>query len=102
MIGDAHRMPRLNPLRPAPQPRQLQPLRQHRRRHQRLLCTVLAASLAAAAVPPLQAQGTPPSTVRLPSLGESASDEFNLSQEKRIGEQVMREIRRDPDRKSVV
>ncbi len=91
MIGDAHRMPRLNPLRTAPQPLQPQP----RRRHQRLLCIGLAASLAAGLVPPLQAQGTPPSTVRLPSLGESASDEFNLSQEKRIGEQIMREIRRD-------
>ena len=99
MIGDAHRMPRLNPLRTAPQPRQLQracpPRRRHQRRH-RLLCLWLAASLAVGLVTPLQAQGTPPSTVRLPSLGESASDEFNLSQEKRIGEQVMREIRRDP------
>ena len=89
MIGDAHRMLRLNPLRSAPQPRQPQ----LRRRHQRLLCIGLVASLAAGV---LQAQGTPPSTVRLPSLGESASDEFNLSQEKRIGEQIMREIRRDP------
>ena len=62
----------------------------------RLLCTVLAASLAAGAAPPLWAQATPPSPVRLPSLGESASDEFNLSQEKRLGEQIMREIRRDP------
>jgi len=35
--------------------------------------------------------------VRLPALGESASDDFNLSQEKRVGEQIMREIRRDPD-----
>jgi predicted Zn-dependent protease len=91
MIGDAHRTPRLNPLRTALQPLQPQP----RRRRQRLLCLCLAASLAAGLVPPLQAQGTPPSTVRLPSLGESASDEFNLSQEKRIGEQIMREIRRD-------
>ena len=37
------------------------------------------------------------SQVRLPALGESASDEFNLSTEKRLGEQIMREIRRDPD-----
>jgi len=34
--------------------------------------------------------------VRLPALGESASDEFSLSQEKRIGDQIMREVRRDP------
>ena len=94
MIGDAHRMPRLNPLRPALKPHQRRP--QPQRRHPRLLGIWLAASLAAGVVPPLQAQGTPPSTVRLPSLGESASDEFNLSQEKRIGEQIMREIRRDP------
>ena len=109
MIGDVHRMPRLNSLRTAPQLRQQQqqqrqqqqqqqqpmpPLR--RPRHQRLLCIWLAATLVAGVVLPLQAQGTPPSTVRLPSLGESASDEFNLSQEKRIGEQIMREIRRDP------
>jgi len=35
--------------------------------------------------------------VRLPALGESASDEFNVSTERRTGEQIMREIRRDPD-----
>ncbi len=37
------------------------------------------------------------SNVRLPALGESASDEFNLNAEKRLGEQIMREVRRDPD-----
>jgi predicted Zn-dependent protease len=37
------------------------------------------------------------SQVKLPSLGESASDEVTVSAEKRIGEQIMREIRRDPD-----
>ena len=35
--------------------------------------------------------------MRLPALGESASDDFNLSAEKRLGEQIMREIRPDPD-----
>ena len=35
--------------------------------------------------------------VRLPSLGESASDEVTVAAEKRLGDQVMREIRRDPD-----
>ena len=35
--------------------------------------------------------------VRLPALGESASDEFNLGMEKRLGEQIMRQIRPDPD-----
>jgi predicted Zn-dependent protease len=61
---------------------------------QRLLCGALAGALAWGAVAPAQAQG--PAPLRLPGLGESASDEFNLSQEKRIGEQIMREIRRDP------
>ncbi|HVO05222.1 MAG TPA: M48 family metalloprotease [Burkholderiaceae bacterium] len=35
--------------------------------------------------------------VRLPSLGESASDEVSVSAERRLGEQIMREARRDPD-----
>ncbi len=61
---------------------------------QRLLCALLATCLGLGTMTPLQAQGA---AVRLPALGESASDEFNLSQEKRIGEQIMREIRRDPD-----
>ena len=61
---------------------------------QRLLCALLAACLSLGAAAPLQAQT---GGVRLPALGESASDDFNLSQEKRIGEQIMREIRRDPD-----
>lgn len=63
----------------------------------RLLCLGLTAVLWAGAAPPVWAQATAPSEVRLPALGESASDDFNLSQEKRIGEQIMREIRRDPD-----
>ena len=71
----------------------------------RLTALALAISLSVGAVTPLQAQDAAPSAVpnaapaavRLPSLGEAASDDFNLSQEKRIGEQIMREIRRDPD-----
>jgi predicted Zn-dependent protease len=50
---------------------------------------LLAAALAIA--PPLaQAQ------VRLPALGESAGEEFSLSTERTLGQQIMREIRRDP------
>src|SRR5574337_421292 len=63
----------------------------------------LAALLALllAAQPPLLAQaraanGDNPE-LRLPALGESASDDFSLNAEKRLGEQIMREIRRDPD-----
>ena len=63
----------------------------------RLTALALAISLSVGVVTPLQAQGAAPNAVRLPSLGEAASDDFNLSQEKRIGEQIMREIRRDPD-----
>ena len=33
---------------------------------------------------------------RLPALGDTASDDFNLGTERRIGDQIMREIRRDP------
>ncbi len=40
---------------------------------------------------PAQAQ------VRLPSLGESASEDLNVGAERRIGEQIMREARRDPE-----
>lgn len=34
--------------------------------------------------------------VRLPALGESASQDLSVGEEKRIGEQIMREARRDP------
>lgn len=52
---------------------------------------LLSAALAGAVPLPLHAQ------VRLPSLGESAADEFSTTQERRLGEQIMRDIRRDPD-----
>src|SRR5262245_23579608 len=35
--------------------------------------------------------------VRLPSLGESASDEVTVATERRLGDQIMREVRRDKD-----
>ncbi|MDT7833918.1 M48 family metalloprotease [Aquabacterium sp. OR-4] len=75
--------------------------RRHSPRPPRLrpLCLMLAASLALLAGGPVAAQGAPAPApaLRLPSLGESASDEFGLSAEKRVGEEIMREIRRDPD-----
>ena len=92
---------------PQPSPAPTPSGRAWRRRQQcvgrRLGCLSLAVSLLWGAALPVQAQPQPqvqpqaPSEVRLPALGESASDDFNLSQEKRIGEQIMREIRRDPD-----
>lgn len=51
----------------------------------------LACALWSAVPVPLLAQ------VRLPALGEAASEDFSLGSEKRLGDQVMREIRRDPD-----
>ncbi len=70
-------------------------------RRQRLACLLLATSVVLGTALPVHAQaalpGPNPSAVRLPALGEAASDDFNLNQEKRIGEQIMREIRRDPD-----
>jgi predicted Zn-dependent protease len=61
-------------------------------RPRRAASAALAVALALAALQP------PPSTaqVRLPSLGESASDEVSVTTEKRLGDQVMRDIRRDP------
>ena len=57
----------------------------------RLLCTLLAAAVAwPALATPAVAQ------VRLPALGEAASDDLNIGTERRVGEQIMREGRRDP------
>ncbi len=58
-------------------------------------------ALLLAAEPPVLAQASAAGgdihDLRLPALGESASDDFSLTAEKRLGEQIMREIRRDPD-----
>ena len=35
--------------------------------------------------------------VRLPALGEAAADDFSVGTERSLGNQIMREIRRDPD-----
>jgi predicted Zn-dependent protease len=55
----------------------------------RLLATLLAGLMLLAG--PAGAQ------VRLPSLGESASADLSVGAERRIGEQIMREARRDPE-----
>lgn len=56
---------------------------------------LLAAALATALpAPPLSAQTG--GAVRLPALGESAAEDFSVGTERRIGEQIMAEIRRDP------
>ena len=46
-------------------------------------------------VPLVRAQDNP--QVRLPALGESAAEDFNVGTERRLGDQIMGEIRRDPD-----
>jgi predicted Zn-dependent protease len=59
----------------------------------RALATALAASIALTSVAPVaRAQN-----VRLPALGEAASQDLSVADEKRIGEQILREARRDPD-----
>jgi predicted Zn-dependent protease len=40
---------------------------------------------------------SPPASVRLPSLGETASEDLTVGAERRLGEQIMREARRDPE-----
>jgi predicted Zn-dependent protease len=62
----------------------------HRSRAQARRRAAVALLCGALAAPPVWPQ------VRLPSLGESASDEVTVTTEKRLGEQIMREIRRDP------
>ncbi len=71
--------------RPSPYPR-------------RSVCAMLVAALCFGT--PGQAQG--PSTgsgtgVRLPTLGDSVSDDLDVVAERKLGDQVMRQIRPDPD-----
>jgi predicted Zn-dependent protease len=60
-----------------------------------LAASALVAGLALAALPAAAPRAQPsPST--LPALGDSVSGEFSVDTERRLGEQIMREIRRDP------
>ncbi|MGE4050099.1 MAG: M48 family metalloprotease, partial [Piscinibacter sp.] len=58
-------------------------------RTRRWLAALVAASLLAPAAP-LRAQNN------LPALGDAATEDFGVATERRVGEQIMREIRRDP------
>ncbi len=63
-----------------------------RRSVHRIVSVACASALLAGSITPLaQAQ------VNLPALGDTASDDFNLGTERKLGDQIMREIRRDPD-----
>jgi beta-barrel assembly-enhancing protease len=58
----------------------------------RWLAALCAASLITGAVcPPAIAQ------INLPALGDTESEDFGIGTERKLGDQVMREIRRDPD-----
>jgi predicted Zn-dependent protease len=57
-----------------------------------LLAVACAAALAVAAVP---AGSTAQN--QLPALGDTAGDDFSIGTERKLGDQIMREIRRDPD-----
>ena len=59
-------------------------------RSRRWLAALCAASLLLPAAP-VTAQNN------LPALGDAATEDFGVATERRIGEQIMREIRRDPD-----
>ncbi len=59
---------------------------------------MLAAALATALPPASWAQAPPgPSAIRLPALGDAAGEDFTVGVERRLGEQIMAELRRDPD-----
>lgn len=65
----------------------------HRRKPRALLRRGVAAALALA----LALTGPAWAQVRLPSLGESATDGLSVTAERHLGEQIMREVRRDPE-----
>ena len=75
-----------------------QPFRFHRTG---LAAALLAALGLALPMPLLHAQVHVPvpaqAPLRLPALGESVNEDLNVGAERRLGEQVMREVRRDPD-----
>ncbi len=59
----------------------------------RVLCVVLSALLSLA-TPLGHAQETP--APRLPALGDAGTEDLSIGEERRLGEQIMRESRRDP------
>ena len=65
-----------------------------------MLAAALAGALPVARlVPPALAQPStqPASAIRLPALGDAAGEDFTVGTEHRLGEQIMSELRRDPD-----
>jgi predicted Zn-dependent protease len=64
----------------------------------RLGAAALAALMAASSLAPAWAQpaAAPANAVRLPALGEGAAADLSVNQERRIGDAILREGRRDP------
>ncbi len=60
-----------------------------------LMCVAALALPAQATLAQVAAVDAP--QLRLPALGESAAEDFNVGTERRLGDQIMGEIRRDPD-----
>ena len=58
------------------------------------LLAIALACIAPAA--PLAQSGTP-SAIRLPALGDIASEDLSIGAERHLGDQIMAELRRDPD-----
>ena len=56
-----------------------------------LVWLISAALWTGALLPPAYAQSN------LPALGDTSSEDFNIGAERRLGDAIMREIRRDPD-----
>jgi beta-barrel assembly-enhancing protease len=64
----------------------------HSRRSRPWIAGLCAAGLLLQSVPP-----PTPAQDRLPALGEASSEDLSVGSERRLGEQIMRDIRRDPD-----
>jgi predicted Zn-dependent protease len=59
----------------------------------RLLCLALSVALTCTARVGVAQETAPP---RLPALGDAATEDLSIGDERRLGEQIMREARRDP------
>lgn len=64
----------------------------------RVLLTALALSIGWSGAPSALAQTgvAPPAAIALPSLGDEAAEDFSVITEARLGERILREVRRDP------
>lgn len=60
-------------------------------------CAGLLLAGGAPALPSARAQVQAPAPNSLPALGDPASEDFGIGTEHRLGEEIMREIRADPD-----